>query len=77
MNLAVTVLAASIVTTQGPVPVQAPDQPANVDPVNAAGVNVTDVPCENDAEHVTPQSIPTGVDDTVPDPVPAFETVNA
>ncbi len=44
LNVAVTVLVAFIVTTQLPVPVQAPDQPAKVLPERAAAVNLTTVP---------------------------------
>ena len=44
VNVAPTVLAPSIVTTHAPVPIQAPDQPANVEPVDATGTNVTWVP---------------------------------
>ena len=38
MKVAVTLLAASIVTVQGPVPVQAPDQPANFEPAAETAV---------------------------------------
>jgi len=44
VNVAVTLLAASIVTTQLPVPVQAPLQPVNALPVLAVAVSVTLVP---------------------------------
>ncbi len=44
MNDAVTALAESIVTMHEPVPVQAPDQFANVEPVLAVAVRVTTVP---------------------------------
>jgi len=44
VNVAVTDFAASTVTTHAPEPVQAPDHDANVDPVEAVGVSVTDVP---------------------------------
>ena len=40
-NVAVTDLAASIVTTQAPVPVQAPDQPVNVELAPGVAVSVT------------------------------------
>jgi hypothetical protein len=43
-NAAVTVLAASIVTTQAAVPVQAPDQPAKVEVASGVAIKVTDVP---------------------------------
>jgi hypothetical protein len=44
LNVAVAELAAFIVTTQLPVPVQAPLQPAKVDPAAAVAVSVTEVP---------------------------------
>ena len=44
-NVAVTDCAAFIVTTQLPVPVQAPLQPVNVDPVAGVAVSVTTLPC--------------------------------
>ena len=44
LNVAVTARAAVIDTVQAPVPVQAPLQPANVEPLAAAGVSVTDAP---------------------------------
>ena len=44
LNVAVTLRAAVIASTQVPVPVHAPLQPANVEPLAAAAVNVTEVP---------------------------------
>jgi hypothetical protein len=44
LNVAVTLRAAVIDTVQVVVPVHAPLQPANVEPVAAAAVSVTDVP---------------------------------
>ena len=44
MKVAVTDLAAVIETLQGPVPVQAPDQPVKVEPVDGVAVSVTEVP---------------------------------
>jgi hypothetical protein len=41
VKIAVTDFVALIVTTQAPVPPQAPLQPANVDPTPAVGVSVT------------------------------------
>ena len=77
LNVAVTARAAVIESTQEPVPVQAPLQPANVEPLAAAAVSVTDVPLATFALHVVPQLTPAGEDVTVPAPVPAFVTLNA
>ena len=44
LKVAVTARAAVIDSTQLPVPVHAPVQPENVEPVAAAAVSVTDVP---------------------------------
>jgi hypothetical protein len=45
VNVAVTVVAVLMGTTQGPVPVQpTPDQPENIEPVLAAAVSVTNWP---------------------------------
>jgi hypothetical protein len=44
MKVAVTLLAAFIVTLQVPLPVQAPDQPLNRDPAAGIGVRLTTVP---------------------------------
>ena len=44
LNVAVTLRAAVIDVTQVPVPVQMPLHPANVEPLAAAAVSVTDVP---------------------------------
>jgi hypothetical protein len=76
LNVAVTELAAVSVTLQAPVPVQAPDHPANVDPALAVGVSVTAVPLAKPALHVVGQLIPAGLLVTVPEPVPAVCTVS-
>src|SRR5438093_11251646 len=77
-KVAVTDWAALIVTTQIPVPLHpAPLQPLNTDPLAGVAVSVTDVPLANDALHVAPQLIPTGLLVTVPLPLPAFVTVRA
>jgi hypothetical protein len=73
-KLAVTDLAASMVTVQVPVPLHAPDHPANVDVPSGLAVNVTSVPAARLAAHVLPQEIPAGDEVTVPLPVPAFAT---
>ena len=76
LNVAVTLLSAlSVVSGHVPVPEQPPDQPANVDPAAATAVRVTEDPAAKWAEHVAPQLIPAGLEVTVPDPAPSFETV--
>ncbi len=77
LNVAVTDSTAFIVTTQLPVPLQAPLQPANVEPEFAVSVNVTCAPLAKFAEQVLGHKIPEGLLDTVPLPVPASVTVNA
>jgi len=77
LKVAVTARAAVIDTVQAPVPVQAPLQPANVEPLAAAGVSVTDAPLEKLAVQVDPQLMPAGDEVTVPVPVPAFATLSA
>jgi hypothetical protein len=46
LNVAVIARAAVIETVHAPVPEQAPPQPANVEPLEAAAESVTDVPLE-------------------------------
>jgi len=77
LNVAVTARAAVIDTVQVPVPVHAPVQAANVEPVVAAAVNVTLVPVAKLATQVVPQLTPAGDEVTVPVPVPALVTLNA
>ena len=74
VKLAVTDLAESTVAEQAPVPVQAPDQPANVEVASGVAVRVTTVPESKEAEQVEPQSMPAGAEVTAPPPVPTFET---
>jgi len=76
-KVALTARTELIVTVQAPVPVQAPFQPVNVDPVAGVAVKATVVPLPNDARHVVPQEMPAGVLLTVPLPVPDFVTVSA
>src|ERR1051325_10456926 len=74
VNVAVTECAASIVTTQSPVPEHpAPDQPAKSELVSGVAVSVTTVPWAKACEHVAPQSIPAGLELTDPVPVPFAE----
>jgi hypothetical protein len=77
VKVAVTLLAASVVTTQLPVPVQAPDQPVKVELPVGAAVNVTVDPMLNEKEQVAPQLIPAGSEVTVPVPVPSLTTKRA
>jgi hypothetical protein len=75
LKFALTDFAASMVTLQAPVPLQAPLQPANVKPESGVAVKLTTVPLAKLAEHVVPQEIPGGELATVPVPVPLFVTV--
>jgi hypothetical protein len=61
-------------TTQGPVPLQAPLQPAKVDPPIAVAMSVTELPTGKLAEQPVPQPMPLGILATVPVPVPDFVT---
>jgi hypothetical protein len=73
VNVAVTVIAAFIVTVQVPVPVQPPpDQPVNVEPVDAAAVSVTIWFAMYDSLQSAPQLMPVAV--TVPAPLPPLVT---
>jgi len=77
LNVAVTLLLLFIAKVQvEEVPEQAPDQPAKTEPEAAVAVKVTEVPVVKEALQVVPQLIPEGLLVTVPEPVPAFETVN-
>lgn len=72
-----TLLAASIVTVQGPVPVQAPDQPVKSELAEGVAVRVTFAPKLKFAVQVAPQSIPVGEEVTAPLPVPPLVTFRA
>jgi hypothetical protein len=63
-------------STQVEVPLHAPDQPAKVEPEEAAAVSVTDVPVAKLAVQALPQLMPAGLLVTVPEPVPASCTVS-
>jgi hypothetical protein len=75
LKVALTEFAASMVTLHAPVPLQAPPQPANVEPGSGAAVKLTTVPLAKLAEHVVPQEIPEGVLVSAPVPVPLLDTV--
>jgi hypothetical protein len=70
LKLAVTDLAPFIVSLQVPVPVQAPLQPAKVDPAAGVAVSVTTSPIDALAEQTLGQLIPVGLLVTMPLPVP-------
>ena len=77
MKVAVTEVAAVIVTVQVPVPVQpAPLQPVKVEPAAGAAVRVTTVPLVKEVEQVAPQAMPAGALVTVPAPAPALVNVS-
>jgi hypothetical protein len=76
VNVAVTEVLAVRFTAHVPVPVHAPDQPVNVEPVLAVAVSVTGVALAKLALHVVPQLMPEGLLVTVPVPVPALCTVS-
>ena len=78
LNIAVTLLAASIVTAHVvAVPEQAPLHPAKVEPVAGVAVKVTETPELNEALQVVPQLMPVRFDVMVPVPVPCLLTVKA
>ena len=76
LNVAVTLRATVIDNTQAAVPLQAPLQPANTEPLAAAAVTVTEVPVAKLALQAVPQFTPVGDEVTVPVPVPALVTLN-
>jgi hypothetical protein len=76
-NVGVTVVLASRVTVQVPLPVQVPDHPEKVVPVEGTAVNTTLAPLVKSAVQVPGQSIPAGLLVTVPEPLPVLSTVSA
>jgi hypothetical protein len=64
-------LAASIVRLQVPVPLHAPPQPWNIQPLTGVAVSVTGVPELKLALHVEPQLMPAGELVTLPPWPPA------
>ena len=76
VNVAVTSTSAVTSMAHEPLPLQAPDQPANDEPVLADGVSDTEAPETNGAEQVDPQSMPAGLDEIDPEPVPARTTAS-
>src|SRR5262249_30016859 len=76
LKVAVTDFASLIVTSQAPVPLQAPDEPAKTEPEAAFWVSVTLVPWLNGAEQVPGHLIPAGELSTSPLPVPLTVTLS-
>jgi len=69
--------AVAMVTEQVPVPEHPPPlHPEKVEPEAAEAVRVTFVAGSKEALQVDPQLIPAGLLVTVPEPVPAFVTLN-
>jgi hypothetical protein len=64
-----------MVTVQGPAPVQAPPQPAKVDPPAGLAVSVTELAVGKAAVQVFPQLMPLGALVTVPDRDPILCTL--
>ena len=75
VNVAVTFLAALMVTEHPALPLQSPPQLVNTEFVPATCVRLTTVGLVKLEVHVAPQLIPAGLEVTVPVPVPAFVTV--
>lgn len=76
VKVAVTVLAASTVTTQSPVPVQPlPPHPVKVELLSGWADKVTTFPALKKREQVGLQSIPAGAEEMLPVPFPALTTV--
>src|SRR5207247_9123426 len=76
VKVAVTAVVAVRVSVQGPVPVQAPPlQPVKTDPAAGVAVSVTTVPSSKVDEQTPGQPMPGGLLVTVPEPVPAVDTI--
>jgi hypothetical protein len=73
-KVAVRLLAPSTTRVQLPVPAHAPLQPVKVEPDAGLALRARLVPKAKEALQVLPQSIPLGLEDTVPAPVPALVT---
>jgi hypothetical protein len=67
--VAVTFLAAAIVSTQLPVPVQSPLQPVNTLPASAVAASVTSLSVATSTWQVAPQSMPLPVTRPLPAPL--------
>jgi hypothetical protein len=75
LNVAVTELLLLNITLHELVPLQAPDQPAKMEPAVGVGVSDTVDPLLKVALQIAPQLMPLGVLVTVPAPVPESVTV--
>src|SRR5215211_6103793 len=74
-NDAVTVVTSETSTVQvGSVPAQAPAHPSKTEAESGTASSVTVDPAGTISEQVEPQSMPAGVDVTVPPPVPPSDT---
>ena len=71
-----TVVSASSVMVHVPMPVHAPDQPTNCEPVAGLAVSVIVEPTGIDSSQSLPQLMPAGFDEIEPLPLPVFVTVN-
>ncbi len=69
-------LADRVTVVAADVPEHEPDQPTKVEPLAAAAVSTTAWPAVNEALQVLPQLMPSGLEMTVPLPVPLLTTVS-
>ncbi|MES2098572.1 MAG: hypothetical protein V4569_02020 [Pseudomonadota bacterium] len=74
VKVAVTAVSPAIVSAQGPVPLHAPLQPANVQPADGTAFSTRLVPAANGPPHVVPQAMPAGTESMVPEPTTATTT---
>ena len=72
-NVAVTARSPETTRLASPSPLEAPLHPPKREPASGWAASVTVAPSSKDAKHVTPQSMPAGVERTVPEPI--FVTV--
>jgi hypothetical protein len=77
LKVAVTLFAAVMLTVHDPVPAQAPDHPAKVEPEAGDALIVTFAPLVNVELHVEPQLIAAGAEVTVPLPEPMVTVESA
>src|SRR5579871_1926600 len=75
-KVAVTATSELSVSEQVPLPEHPPDQPVKAEPGSAAATSATAVRSAKEAWQVDPQSMPAGVDETVPVPLPPGVTVS-